>query len=111
MAHKTIYIDIDGTLTHNGAAPWGKPRKEAIELVKKLIGGGNTIILWSARGERYVKRFADTHGLCPDYCLSKPDLLVDDRKDIRPAEKMPVVSPEEFIKNPPANPVREPRDD
>ena len=97
----TIYIDIDGTLTHKPDGPWGKPRRDAIELVRGLTGGEHTIVLWSAQGERYVRRFAIAHDLSPDYCLSKPDLLVDDRKDIRPAEKMPLISPEEFVKNPP----------
>ena len=53
MKDKIIFVDIDGTLcslvpdsNYNNAVPDFK----VINIVNKLYNGGNTIIIWTARG-------------------------------------------------------------
>lgn len=93
----TVFVDIDGTLTTTPDGPHGPIRKDVLEAVRKLIHDRHVVVLWSAQGARYANEFARSYGLAVT-CISKPDLCVDDRPTLRPAEKMEIVSPEDFMK-------------
>lgn len=90
------YVDIDGTLTYDGANSWGKPRSVALKKMRLLCKSPNHVVLWSARGQRYAEQFAERYSLKPDLCLGKPDYIVDDNARIRTEPHMQHVSPEEF---------------
>ena len=83
MAQLPIFIDIDGTLT-SADVRGGKPIDKRIESVKHMIEQGTPVVLWSANGTDYVKKFADTHGIHPLVCIGKPSLIIDDNPTIRP---------------------------
>lgn len=92
-----IYIDIDGTLTTDGEKAWGPVRPRAIERVQELALAGHEIFLWSARGEQYARDFASKHCLpFATVCLGKPDIYVDDHKEIRDRGHMRYVDPDTF---------------
>ncbi len=94
----TIYCDIDGTLTDLPHAAGGAPRKDVIERLKLYIKRGHSVILWSANGAVYVEQFASEHGIEALACLKKPDMIIDDKKNIRPHGKDIPVLPEEFLR-------------
>ena len=73
---KVIAVDIDGTLHKNGIAnqkliEWCKDRKEE----------GFFMMLWSARGEEYARKFAKNYKIegMFDLICSKPGYIVDDQ--------------------------------
>jgi hydroxymethylpyrimidine pyrophosphatase-like HAD family hydrolase len=91
-----IYFDIDGTLTDRPIRG-GQPIPERIEAVRKLIEAGEEVVIWSANGTSYVRDFAVEHGLIGAVCIGKPDKCVDDNPDIRPRDRMLVLSPETYF--------------
>lgn len=94
---RPIFIDIDGTLTSAPTRPWGPVYEKRLERVRDLITKGETVVLWSARGTTYAKKFAEQYALNGVLPLGKPELIVDDNPTIRPREKMPIKSPLEFF--------------
>lgn len=92
----TIYCDIDGTLTNRPDGPWGAPNMENIEALKCAISSGHTVVIWSARGERYAIDFSEKYGIDATYCMGKPDVCFDDIDTIRPPEKMSILPPSEM---------------
>lgn len=95
---KRYFIDIDATLTQPPGAPGAPVRKASIARVKKLIAAGEFVCIWSGRGDAYAKRFCLDNGLRPNLMLCKPDIIVDDRPDIRRIPHTVYVSPEDFEK-------------
>jgi hydroxymethylpyrimidine pyrophosphatase-like HAD family hydrolase len=81
-----IYIDIDGTLTNDGDKACAPVVPSRLTRVRKMITAGIPIVIWSATGTSYAKKF------CKDYALEgenvtaigKPKFCVDDCKTIRP---------------------------
>jgi hydroxymethylpyrimidine pyrophosphatase-like HAD family hydrolase len=72
---KVIAVDVDGTLINKGnlntsLVKWCKLRKSE----------GFSLMLWSARGERYARNVAEYHQVsdCFDLITSKPGYIVDD---------------------------------
>jgi hydroxymethylpyrimidine pyrophosphatase-like HAD family hydrolase len=93
-----IYCDIDGTLTEDGHAPWGKPRIDVIWKLKDAIAAGYTVVLWSACGKKYCEDFAKAYHIFGLHgCLSKPSLIVDDNKQIRDETHCKRLFPFEFL--------------
>jgi hypothetical protein len=93
-----IFVDIDGTMTDNPESKWGFPNKDVIDSVKRAIKKKHVVVVWSANGAEYARRFCSLHKIHPKVCLAKPDVCVDDRPDIRPRDKMVVIPPEDFSK-------------
>lgn len=91
-----VYVDVDGSMTSKPDGPWGPPRLDVIETVKSAIAAGHYVTIWSAQGESYCRSFARKYHICPHAFASKPDLCVDDRPDLRPPGKMPIIPPEAF---------------
>lgn len=92
-----IFIDIDGTLTTDGNHAWGPVRPRALERVRELMAAGHEVFLWSARGEQYAFDFARKNRLLAGaQFLGKPDIYVDDHKEIRAASHMRHVDPDTF---------------
>ena len=97
----TIYCDIDGTLTDAPHHPYGKPREDIIQKLIDAIDLGHDVVLWSGRSATYVKAFASQYGIDAIACLSKPQLVIDDKPEIRhlPKEdRYKPITPEEFLK-------------
>lgn len=93
-----IYIDVDGTMTEDGAHAWGSVRQDVVDRVRELIESGKLVAIWSARGEKYAREFAEKNGLGrARFFLSKPSMLVDDNPRIRDPERMVMLSPDEFM--------------
>ena len=94
-----IFCDIDGTLTKARRGKWGDPNCETICKIKKLIEDGHEGVIWTGGGTRYAKKFCQHHGIKASVMVGKPDLLVDDRKTIRPKSLIDrTVTPEEFLR-------------
>jgi len=91
------FCDIDGTLTHDGGKAWGEPNLQMIEAVRKLAEE-ESVVLWSARGRMYAHKFAAKYDIPVDFCLGKPEMIIDDSPIIRPEHLMPHFSPEQFLK-------------
>ena len=92
-----IFIDIDGTLTTDGSHAGGRVRPRSINHVRRLIGDGHEVTLWSARGAEYVVGFAIDNGLGDAAMfLSKPDIYVDDHEEIRDRGHMRYIDPDTF---------------
>ena len=73
---KVIAVDVDGTLHNNGIV-----NHALVEWCKERKGQGFALMLWSARGEAYARKFAacfDITGLF-DLICSKPGYIVDDQ--------------------------------
>ena len=88
-----IYIDIDGTLTDCPNAG-GRPIEERIEAIRQIIDSGQqAVVIWSGGGTDYATQFAKNHGLTGAICIGKPSMIVDDNPDIRPRDRMRVLSP------------------
>lgn len=87
------FIDIDGTLTDQGAAG-GNPIESRLATVRGWIKAGRHIVIWSATGHEYAKAFALTNGLdC--VAVGKPEICIDDNAEIRPGGlTAKVISPE-----------------
>lgn len=90
-----IFVDVDGTLTISRHKGWGPPRSDMIEKVKQKIAEGHTVVVWSCRGQGYVKAFCDKYEIKPFACLGKPNVIVDDKERIR--NRMRAISPEQFL--------------
>ncbi len=96
----TIYCDIDGTLTDTPHQPGGEPRYDVIKKLKLAISRGHDVILWSGRKATYVRAFAKKHGIEAVAFLSKPELVIDDKLEVRhlPKEdRYKPITPEEFL--------------
>ena len=91
-----VYFDIDGTLTDRPIRG-GQPIASRIEAVRKLIGAGKEVVIWSANGTAYVRDFATAQGLTGAICIGKPDRCVDDNPDIRPRARMQVLRSETYF--------------
>jgi hypothetical protein len=90
-----IFIDIDGTLTSEAHKGDGPALVGRIEHVRRLIRSGAEVVIWSARGTAYARRFAKAHKLkCT--AIGKPSLCVDDKPAIR-AAGLWVRSPEDYF--------------
>ena len=92
-----VYIDIDGTLTHEAHSPWGKPHEYRLERVRVMLAAGEQVVIWSANGEKYARAFAARYGLDGALCIGKPGKCVDDNPTIRNRNVMPILTPEEFF--------------
>ena len=92
-----LYIDIDGTLTNSPKNKWAEPRQPVIDLVKKRITAGDQVVVWSARGSLYAEQFTRKHGIAAVACLGKPGWLIDDNPEVRPAGRLEVLSPDQFL--------------
>ncbi len=92
-----IYIDIDGTLTVTPHRPWGGVVESRLARVREVIAAGHAVVIWSGGGTAYAEDFAERHGLAGAVCLGKPGTIVDDNPDIRPRDRMRVLSPGEFF--------------
>jgi hydroxymethylpyrimidine pyrophosphatase-like HAD family hydrolase len=92
-----IFIDIDGTLTHNPKKMNGEPWIENIDKVKRLILEGNNVVIWSMGGTRYARKFCKKYGITPWLAIGKPHLVIDDNPDIRPRDRMKILDPKEMI--------------
>lgn len=89
MLHKTICIDVDGTLIFWDGPDPGSARESTSytpnhELIRKIKeewqGGGYTLILWSARGRDVAEKIAHELDLFAHFSLitRKPFMYVDD---------------------------------
>lgn len=78
-----IYIDIDGTLTDLPNQCGGDAIPERLDAVRKLIDQGHLVVIWSAGGDGYAKRFAKRHNLNVHAALGKPHYCVDDTPTVR----------------------------
>jgi len=94
MSIKTIFCDIDGTLTDKPQGMWGEPYLDRIRRLNEKAKEGWTIILWSGGGADYARAFALKYSV-PALCVSKPGIVVDDCPTIRP--HLDIRSPEEFF--------------
>ena len=93
-----IFCDIDGTLTDAPSKSWGKPNMDRIEILRRLVAEGHTVVLWSARGGRYAMRFAKKYDIPCYECLGKPSHIIDDNPNLRPKGRIKMLSPEEMEK-------------
>lgn len=91
-----IFVDIDGTLTYQKARG-GEPHLVRIAQLRRMIDGGAPVVLWSGSGTDYARAFATEHGLAVIAAIGKPHMMVDDNPTVRPTDRMPVVSPEDFF--------------
>lgn len=92
-----VYVDVDGTLTHEGHIKNGTPNQDMIQAVKDLIAAGAQVVVWSGNGMAYAREFCETHGI-ETLALGKPAYCVDDNPDIRPRDRMPIMHPEWFLR-------------
>lgn len=94
-----IFCDIDGTLTDSPSKKWGAPRRERIEALRRALASGDTVVVWSGGGTRYAVEFAQRYALrqAGALAIGKPTVIVDDNPEIRPRQRMPIVTPEEFF--------------
>ena len=85
LGSRVTYVDIDGTLTDNGSAPWGNLITERLEKLKSQAPGSR-LYAWSAQGEAYVRQFLEYHGIAGMFygVADKPDVCYDDVPTIRP---------------------------
>jgi len=103
---KFLYSDVDETLLlwpenphepknsecikipFNGIDYYLKPHKKNIELLKNCANMDYRVVLWSMGGERWAKEVCKVLDLenYVDYCLAKPDLILD---DLNPSNWMP----------------------
>ncbi len=82
-----IYIDIDGTLTDDSNFACGKVLPKRVEKIRNMLSAGLPIVIWSAGGGNYARRFIQMNGLNAygDIIgLGKPRFCVDDCETIRP---------------------------
>ena len=86
-----IYIDIDGTLTDDPSGD-GAPIESRVDAVKRMIAGGQPVVLWSAAGTWYARRFAQDHKISVEAAIGKPDFCIDDMESIR-WDGLKIVSP------------------
>jgi hydroxymethylpyrimidine pyrophosphatase-like HAD family hydrolase len=91
-----IFCDIDGTLTNTPTKKWGSPDVRAIACLKQLIKDGHEVVLWSGGGTKYVKEFAEKYDIKPSVCIGKPSMVIDDNSDIRPIQRIKVMSPSQL---------------
>ena len=94
---RPIFIDIDGTLTTTPSRPWGPTIAARLNRVRDLLAAGQQVVVWSGNGTAYATQFVEKHGLEGAVSIGKPELVVDDNPDIRPRERMQILSPEEFF--------------
>lgn len=96
MNNLPIFIDIDGTLT-NSSKRGGDPIDSRIQHVKTMISQGHDVVLWSATGTDYAKKFAKTHEIRAIACIGKPNICVDDCETIRKPGRINVIHPRDFF--------------
>lgn len=93
-----IYCDVDGTLTLKPHHPWGPPNEQMIDAIKRRIDSGDQVVIWSARGQRYVETFCAKYGIDAWMMLSKPDIAIDDKTGLdklcKPRKQF---TPEQFL--------------
>jgi len=72
---KSIFVDIDGTLTSRG-----KLNSVVIEYCRRKKAEGFDIVLWSARGREYAEDIATRFGLTNFFTatIGKPGYIIDD---------------------------------
>lgn len=92
-------MDIDGTLTNEPSRPWGKVNVRRLHKIQDLIASGRQVVIWSGNGTAYAREFAMCYGLAGAVAIGKPEVMVDDNPTIRPANRMPVVSPETYFRD------------
>lgn len=91
-----IFVDIDGTLT-DSPEKGGKPLMDRIEKLKRLIGEGQEVTIWTGGGTAYAKKFAQDFGIVGAVCIAKPMVLVDDNPNVRPLGRIKVIDPATFF--------------
>lgn len=77
-----IYIDIDGTLTDDPEYAQGRAVPNRIAKVKEMIEHNVPIVIWSAGGTTYAKRFCEMNGIHPLLAVGKPHRCIDDKPTI-----------------------------
>lgn len=94
----TIYCDLDGTLTHaqDGPKPW-PVWEENVQVVRRLIEHGVSLVLWSARGAEVCEAFAEEHKIRAHVCLHKPHWCFDDTPSITRPDRMKPIPPERMV--------------
>ena len=92
-----VYFDIDGTLTDAPEKQWGKVVQQRLDIVRGLIESGREVVIWSGGGTEYARAFAMKYGLSGAVCIGKPAVMVDDNPDIRPRERMMLMSPPDYF--------------
>lgn len=92
-----IYIDIDGTLTTDGSHAHGPVRHRAIDRTRELIAAEHEVFIWSGRGSMYAMEFSHKNNLflAAGY-LGKPDIYIDDHKEMRDPGHMRYIDPDTF---------------
>lgn len=94
--NRPIFIDIDGTLTDR-SVKGGDVIPERLSALRRIIGSGEQIVIWSGGGTDYVKWFCAKHQIVGVVMIGKPEFCVDDNPTIRP-KSLRVQTPEEFFK-------------
>ena len=77
-----IFIDIDGTLTMDGRKYMDDVVPNRIERVKEMIAAGIDVVIWSATGTEYAKRFCAANKIYPLAAIGKPHRIIDDSEDV-----------------------------
>ena len=105
---RPVFIDIDGTLTDK-PNQGGNVLADRIAHIRKLVGQGQDVVIWSGGGTDYARHWVYANGLADLHdelgwesgdltAIGKPEVIVDDNPDIRPKGRMPIVPPEDFFK-------------
>ena len=92
-----VFCDIDGTLTDDPVKKWGEPHIERIELIKEKIKDGHTVVVWSGNGTEYAQNFCKLHGIKAKFMIGKPDIYIDDKKEVMSGSAFEHVLPEDMI--------------
>ena len=95
-ADRHHFCDIDGTLTYNGGEGWGTPNWEMIGAIRELAKE-ESVVLWSARGRKYAQLFNDKYSIGAEFCIGKPNMIIDDTATIRPPNLMFTFTPAQFL--------------
>lgn len=90
-----IYVDVDGTLTLDGANGDGEPRTSMVRVAQELYSRPDVkLVIWSARGAEYAEEWCRRHEVRADIYLTKPHVCVDDKPTVH-RNKILILDPEE----------------
>jgi hypothetical protein len=72
---RLIAVDVDGTLRIRSGL-----NMRLVEYLREKKAEGYRLMLWSMRGEKYARTYADTHGIAEmfDVVAGKPGYIIDD---------------------------------
>ena len=73
---RTVAFDFDGVISEyhgfEGIEHTGEPIAEVVETIRKLKTFGNTILIYSTRGEELIKEYCNKHAIPIDYINDNP---------------------------------------